>query len=408
MSTRLFLRLERDSTLPGSRCEWILRDRQGTVMRRGRDVPSEVPRATSIIGVIDQSLVATRSVRLPPGRRARAPAALANAMEPYLLSDPTANRVMLLGTAADGDTVLAAVDRDWLDGCLRMLSQAERPLSSLLVESSLIERVPGVWTPVCRADGGFLCLDDARVIVLDATTGAEPPQGLRWELERLAPDAPKPRLRVHHEERFDAARWRDALGIEVEDGGRWNWADATHLDRRAPARRGADLLPQLQNGADKSAFGLEPWRLPAAIAASVLVVHVGATAIAWWQARAERERLRADIARHFVSLVGPNEPVVDAVLQSRRALGRAQRAAGQYASDDFVALLGRLSAATAVAAPPELLRLQYQSGVLSAEWRSTTKSDALESVARSLRNEGLQAELAARGAIVRLKLGAAP
>lgn len=407
VSTRLFVRLHRDAHVPGARLPWVLRDNRGALLRRGEDKLSTLPAAGQLVGVLAQDQVAIRPVSLPPGRRARAPIALANAMEPFLLSEPAANHVLVLGEHGSY-TLLAAIARDWLAATLSALGQVKRPPARLIVESALLERAPGRWTAVCRADGGFLVTDDGQTIALDAAHDGGVPEGLRWARNAAESAAPA-LLRVYHDAAtpIDRRAWQSALGMAVEDAGAWDWARATGAEAGFRPEAATDVLAELDRGHSATRPRLRRWRVPLVLAAAVLGVHVGASVIHWAMGSAERAALRAEMNAVFRKSVSASEPLVDPVLQTRRALGAAQRAAGQYAPDDFMTLLGRVAAESAGTPPLALRAIHYAGGTLSLEWHDLPAA-SVERMAEQLRARGLRVELSGAAPQMRMSVRVEP
>jgi len=410
MSTRLYVRLTRDANVPGTRSAWVLRDGRGALLRRGEDTFAALPAADQIVGVLAQELVQIRAVALPPGRRARTPAALANAMEPYLLTEPQANYVVLLEESSAGGAVLAAVARSWLDTVLGELARAHRRPSRLIVESALLGRSRDSWIAVCRADGGFLATPDGVAIALDRAPDDGVPEGLVWQARAAVAAGSAPRvLRVHPDAtvRFDAHSWQDALGVAVERASPWDWTLATGADSGFKLDAATDFLAALGRERSAGAPRMRAWRLPLTLAALALVLHIGATVTLWGMRSAERAKLRTEIESVFRKSVSASEPLVDAVLQTRRALAAAQRASGLYAPDDFASLLGRVAAESSGIASNALASLQYSGGVLTAEWRGVSAA-AIERIVEQLRARGLRVEIATAAPLVRLTVRAEP
>jgi len=410
MSTRLYVRFTRDANVPGARSAWVLRDSRGTLLRRGEDTFAALPSADQIIGVLAQDLVLIRAVPLPPGRRARTPAALANAMEPYLLTDPAANYVLLLEERAAGSALIAAIARKWLDAVLGECARARRSPARLIVESSLLERSRDRWIAVCRPDGGFLATPDGLAVALDRAPDDGIPEGLVWQARAATAGAAQSQaLRVHADPslRVDTDRWQAALGMTVERAGPWDWTQAVGPETGFRLEAVPDFLSALGSNRSTTEARMRHWRLPLALAALALILHIGASAIHWGMRAAERAALRAEIDAVFRKSVSASEPLVDAVLQTRRALAAAQRASGQYAPDDFVPLLGRLAAESANIAPHAMVTLQYGAGALTAEWRGVPAAN-VERMAEQLRARGMRVEITTAAPLTRVTLRASP
>jgi type II secretion system protein L len=404
MSTRVYVRLDRDAAVPGKRCEWVLRDRRGAELKRGVGLLESLPRADAVIGVLAHDLVLIRAIELPPGRRARTPAALANAMEPYLLSDPATNHVVGLASLPNGKTLIAALARTWLNACLTAFANAHRPLVAMTIESSLIAVEPGSAVAVCHADGGFVVSANTEPMALDAAAEGDVPAGLASYLRD-----PSLRgigsLRVYHpSSRLSADTWERALGVSVTTLGAWDWRRATDPANGFNPKTVPDVLAALARESTDDVPVLRRFQVPVALAASIVVLHFSLTAVHWYMQRAERDRLRAEIETHFRQSVSSTEPLVDPLLQTERALVAAQRQAGLYAAQDFIALLSRLAAESA--GLPPVRTLNYSESVLTCEWRAPDAA-AVERVASQLRAKGFTAEITSGPAGARLALKAA-
>lgn len=400
MSSTLYIRLHREANVPGEACSWILRSRSGEAMRRGADRLERMPKASTVVGILSQDMVLTRTLRLPPGRRARTPAALANAIEPFLLSDPAANYVVALGDEDDGTTVVAAVTRSWLDSCVSAMRASMHAPTKILVESDLVPRTERGWTAICRADGGLLRTGTRHAETLDACAPGSIPEVLRLQLKGTAESARPHTLAVYADETLEADRdrWAADLGIDVVLRGPWDWALGTAPETGFRLSTCTDLMPHLAAGADSGRLTMRRWRLPLYLAIGSLVLQVGAS-VAWWMQRnAERSALEARIASAAMRALGPKEPIVDASVQTARALDQARRAAGEYATGDFVRLLAQATSLAQGTAMPQgtLKRLQYAPNTLTLEWENAPPA-TIERLASELKLQGLRTEVAQHG-----------
>ena len=401
MSARLFVRLERDAAVTGVSSPWILRDAHGNELDRGSAMPSTLPKASEIIGLIAHDGIVIRTVQLPPGRRARTPVALAAAMEPYLLSDARTNYILLLAEARDGNSVLAALARGWIDACLAAFAAAGRPIDRLVSETSLPARSRDVGVAVCLPQGGFLRLADEVAIGLDGTLNGNIPLSLSAQFECDAGRRPE-RLRVYQDTPLATEHWQQVLGLPIEAAGRWDWAAATNT---TPLHALPDLLGAIRRqGTDKKAT-VRRFRIPAALAAGILLAHMAATVVHWALGARERALLNAQVRAAFRNSVSPSEPLVDAVLQTRRALGVAQRNSGQYAKSDLTYLLGRFAAELSAAPAGRVHSITFSTGALELELDAVPPA-RLERLLEQLRSHGIKAESRASGARLQLKLQA--
>lgn len=410
MAERLYIRLDRAAPSPGQACEWVLRSARGTMLGSGCDRLDRLPRSSALIAVAAQELALTQVVRLPPGRRARTRVALASALEPHLLSEPEANHIFELGDTADGRTVLGAMRRDWLSDCLQALARNGRKPSRMILEAALAPARPERWSVVRRPDGGFVATGDARIVALDAATGEAVPAGLRWLVrEARASSTPVVTIQVYSAGTtpIDCRLWTHALELPVEDAGTWDWRQRTDPATGFDPMHAIDVLSGFESGAGEHRTARTPLRAGASLAALLLLAHVGATGIYWLRASAEHNRLQQDIWRQFQTRIAPSEPLVEPLLQARRALSRARHAAGQYGPDDLVPLLGELAAASPSVPGPRMHDLQFSSGTLSVRFNGAPEA-TIERMLVALRERGLQAEMSSDAEPLRLVLRAAP
>ena len=348
MAEQLFIRLTRDAHLPEHRFPWALCDAHGKLISSGADPQKALPAARHIAAVIGIDMLLIRAIKLPPGPRARTQAAMAHALEPYMLSEPASNHVTALGITSDGSTVLAAVNRQWLEFCRNTLAQGGKHITCAIAEPSLKSNEADTWVDL----------------------------------------------------------WQNNLGVQQQHADAWNWREyVAQLSRRTLAQ-----LPDLSRGLSWPANGSEgvnrSWRFALILLALITAVHAVGTLVQWGMLSSERNALRAKVHTVFRDSVSSLEPLVDPAIQSQRALSAARRAAGSYGDDDFITLLGRLATETTTA---QLKTLHYEQGTLTADYQGTTQA-ALEAIALNLRNNGLRADVttASSAGVLRLTLRTAP
>jgi type II secretion system protein L len=313
----------------------------------------------------------------------------------------------MLGAARDGTSVLAAIARAWLDPCLSALAHAGHAPALLMVETSLLKPEAGTWIVVCLPEGGFLRLDDEQTFAVDATTDGGIPEGVKWQMHAAEAKRPVSRLRVYHDGKLDPDAWQSTLGVPIEDAGRWDWAQATSAEAGFSPRSARNILAAVRREQFDARSALRVWRTPALGAALILGVHIGASVIHWANGARERSALQTEIRTLFRKAAPPSAPLVDALVQTRRALGSAQRISGQYARDDFVTLLGRVANESAGLPADAVRTIQYGSGTLSTELRGVPIV-RIERMAAQLRSHGLRVEISTAAALTRMTVGSAP
>jgi len=131
---------------------------------------------------------------------------------------------------------------------------------------------------------------------------------------------------------------------------------------------------------------MREWRLPAALAAAVVLVFVGSHAALWWkQSRAERA-LDAQIAEIFAQAL-PGQPVVDPRAQMQGALG-----AGGAAGGGLLPAMSVIAQAMAQAPEARLRSVSFRNNVI--ELNLTAPSiESLDGIKQGMNRDGVTAEI---------------
>jgi general secretion pathway protein L len=131
---------------------------------------------------------------------------------------------------------------------------------------------------------------------------------------------------------------------------------------------------------------MREWRLPAALAAAVVLVFVGSQAALWWQqSRAERA-LDAQIAEIFAQAL-PGQPVVDPRAQMQGALG-----AGGAAGGGLLPAMSVIAQAMAQAPAARLRSISFRNNVI--ELNLTAPSiESLDGIKQGMNRDGITAEI---------------
>ena len=131
---------------------------------------------------------------------------------------------------------------------------------------------------------------------------------------------------------------------------------------------------------------MREWRLPAALAAAVVLVFVGSHAALWWkQSRAERA-LDAQITEIFAQAL-PGQPVVDPRAQMQGALG-----AGGSAGGGLLPAMSVIAQAMAQAPAARLRSISFRNNVI--ELNLTAPSiESLDGIKQGMNRDGITAEI---------------
>lgn len=290
---------------------------------------------------------------------AKNPRLIAQAL-PYALEEQLAEEVEQLRIAhgprdAQGRVPARVVRRDRLDALLARLKALGIAPDAIYSELDALPRPDQGWsrlplpglTLARTADGQALALESE---MLEAVLG---------DAATHAIDAPE---------------------------GPWAW-----LHRHLDERQGIDLLGG-QNRANGLAEKLRPWRIPAAIAASALLLQAGLMVAETVHLNHERAALQADIERLAREAAPEVRRWVNPLAQLRQMATGPKAATAQ--GTGLLPLLAQTAPALAAQPAIKLGQLRYQGSTLDAQL-SASQGAAFDALLATLRKQsGVTAELA--------------
>jgi general secretion pathway protein L len=324
---------------PAERCAWMLFDARGELRREGEGTPDDMPRAKAVELVLPAERVLFARLNLPRVNAATIRELLPFAVEDRLLADPSHIHAVAGAKNARGETVVAVVDRNWLQARLDALAPAGHAATSAFCESALLAGGRGDWHVVWGRARGMLVDDEGVAASFDRAPGL--PLALRVALDEAAARGERPTsVRVHTaggEPLPDLARWSTETGVAFAPGTQW----AT-LAKGHPAASSIDLLQgEFARGRAGGGFRLPraaPWLVAAILALQLALAGVDALRLG-----AERDRLVRKQEAIFRAAFPEAKAVVDPELQMARNLEQEKRARGLAAGDDFLAQLTRVA-----------------------------------------------------------------
>jgi general secretion pathway protein L len=357
MKLRIFLpSIERPDA--STRYAWMLFDAGRAVLREGTTGLADIPRAGEIEAVVPATRVLFARLKLPRVNAATIRELLPFAVEDRLLGDPSQIHAVAGDKGAQGETVVAVIDRAWLAAMLEALARAGLRVSSAWPEGSILAGGRGDWNLVWGERRGMLVDDGGASATFDHDIAGSFPLALRLALDEAGARGEKPTLvRVHTEGGAplpDLARWSAESSIAFSPGSQWE-----ALSRGEPAENRIELLQG--ELAPRRVRGLRLPRAAIYLAAAIALAQLGFVALD--ATRLERERLRLDAQREtlFRGAFPEAKVVVDPDLQMSRNLAELKRSRGITAQDDF---LGRLSRA-AQESPQPAKSIEYANGKLT-------------------------------------------
>lgn len=338
MKLRIFLpSTERASA--DERAPWKLFDARGELRRTGEGPPGEMPRAREVELVLPAERVLFARLKLPKVNASTIRQLLPYAVEDRLLADPSHIHAVAGARNERGETIVAVVDREWLQARIDALAAEGHVATSAFCESALLAGGHGDWHVVWGKARGMLVDDEGVGASFDRGPGL--PLALRVALDEAAARGDKPTsVRVHGTEGEalpDLAAWSAETGVAFAPGTQWDTLAAGQ-----PAERSIDLLQGEMRRRPRS----DALRIPRAalwLGGAILALQVGLAVADSLRMQAERDRLVRRQEQVFRAAFPEAKAVVDPELQMARQLEELKRTRGVAAGDDFLAQLTRVA-----------------------------------------------------------------
>ena len=317
---------------------WRLFDARHQPLRQGESRVGEMPKASQVEAIVPAERVLFARLKLPRVNAATIRELLPFAVEDRLLADPAHIHAVAGRTTANGETVVAVVDRDWLANIVDTLRRAGLKPVHAFSESALLPE-GREWHVVWGPERGLL-VDDRGVSVAFDRTAGELPLAIRLAMDEAAARSERPARIALHRERGaappDLSRWTTEAGAAFIEGPAWESLHGADAGRHA-----IDLL---QDEFAPSASRLSRASVPrAAVVLAIVIAALQLTFVGVDAWRLERERQALDARREaiFREAFPEARTVVDPDLQMSRNLADLRRTRGLAAEDDFLVQLTR-------------------------------------------------------------------
>ena len=385
--------------------EWALFDATNRVVRTGHGPKASWPAAEALEAVVAAAHGRLATLALPPLPAARVAAASRYALEDQLAGASEDSHIAPGPQGADGTVRVAIVDEAWMRSFAAASAKIGIRWRKVMLESDLARPPTGGWCWCADAldRPGFLRTAEGATISVGAVIAGAPPDELVLAL--AGSRAPRPRV-----VRVDVAgatpslmsRAREAAGVEFAAGTPWRWhaasasAFAAAIDLQSGAFGPTQAAPRVD---------FVRWlRVPLAIVACALGIHVVATLGHWLWLQWQSAQLRDELVT-LARTVAPDAP---ADLAPATAIARRDTAlrhqAGLAAADDFLPLLAR-AAPVLSSLPTGVLRsLRYADGHVVLELQKLVAAQLSRSQ-QDLQRLGLVAIAAPTASGARLRVG---
>ena len=337
---------------------WKLFDARHELLRENTTPLAEIPRANEVEAVLPAERVLFARLKLPKVNSATIRELLPYAVEDRLLADPAHIHAVAGAKNARGESIVAVVDRDWLQAMVDALARAGLKPGRAFSESALLAGGRGDWHVVWGEAGRGMLVDDEGVAAT-FDRGAGLPLAVRLAIDEAGARGDRPAsVRVHtagREPLPDLAAWSTEASVPFAPGTRW--------ETLASGQPAAGSINLLQGEFSPRAASDAP-RIPRAalwLAGIIAVLQLAFTAWDAWRLERERSALQAQREAIFRGAFPEARVVVDPDLQMARNLAELQRARGLAGGDDFLARMTEAARASGGA----LRSVEYADGKLA-------------------------------------------
>jgi general secretion pathway protein L len=380
--------------------EWLTLDENGaptpTRQRGSLTLAAAVWRTGKVVVLAPSTQILLAEPELPPGSGTKLARAVPFALEEQLTEDVDLLSFAIGRRRGNGGTPVAVVSRSVLQGWLAELTAAGLDPQAIYPDISLMPENPGqtvLWLEkerlAVRRPGALpfaVELSPVREALVVAGVIADP-------LESTAEPKPKESA-ILYVTREDWARVQGEFEDLLEDFAALKvqlLADGP-LPWLARGTGNPDAVNLLQGEFSRTAdYGARwhQWRMAAALAAALLVVHVAAQALQIRQAKRESAALDGEISQIFSSAM-PGDALTDPRRQMQSKLERIRKsgAGPQY----FLRTLQTLSGALAVTPKTTISALSYRDDSLDMTVSAPSLA-ALSQLTQFVGKEGLAAEI---------------
>ena len=357
----------------------------------------DLARGGELVAVVPSAALSWHAVDLPKGLSTASPrlrSVLSGLLEDQVLDDVDALHLALalqLGSAPNGQTWVAACNREWLQGHLQALEAAQRPVARVVPEfapdlnelqlHAVGDAESAWWVMTGKPVNGLLRLpfSSQAMSLLPALNESNDMSAADDQLLPLVFAEPALAARAEQFAQRKVSlmtrpqRWLDAA--------RSTW-DLAQFDLARTARSRA--LKKV-SGAFGSLLSAPQWRPARWGAAAMVVVNVVGLNVWAWRQSADLAATRAAIESTFTQTFPGVKVVVDAPLQMQREVTALRQASGAVSSGDLEAMLAALGAS----AQPgmRIASIDFSAGELRVKGLAISPQDA----------GSLPAELKARG-----------
>ena len=350
---------------------------------------------------------------VPIANVSKAQKAVPYVLEEQLAQDVEASHFAFGSRLKNNHIPVAVIARDSMDWILAQCRRVKLNPQEIIPESLALPFHEGHATIMTNSghaavrlsqSKGFACDVDMLPLLLanvaEEPAAADEPAEPVDESAETAADSPQPagadgRI-IHHALHFVCGRDEAVLDtLEPAIEMRTEVDLFAHGLAQYRSRKNTSLINLLQSGYDKKenvGKAWKPWRVPAALAATLLALWGGSTYMHYHELGLEQQRLRGEIVGTLKSTFPDvKRPENDPVRQMRSRIRQGSDSGIDHGG--FVAMMSAIGAALSAADKPTVKSLNYRSGKLDIEFEASSLPDVDKIKSRLEKEEKLSANV---------------
>lgn len=365
---------------------WAVCDEKSTVVRshdHGSFADaSKAAERRKVVMVIAGTEVLLEEAAVPATNLAKALKAVPYALEEQLAQDVEASHFAFGQKLANGNIPVAVIGQDGLDWIMERCEQAKLVPVEIIPEMYALPFEEGRVTVMTNSghaavrqsfSKGFSCDTDLLPLLLENSIVIDP--------ESDPDSGPNPDEHIWQALHFSCGQ--DRFDLRTSEGPIEMRTEvelfAKGLLQARARQKGQAIINLLQGQYSKTeAIGKawKPWRLPAALAATLLALWGGSSFLQYQALGTEQQRLQAEMAS-VLKRTFPNvrNPESDPVRQMKSRVKLALAGGGGIDDDSFIAMMSAVGAALGVAQEPTVKTMNYRSGRLDIELETASLQD---------------------------------
>ena len=363
---------------------WAVCDDKSTVVR-AHDHGSFADAAKAaerrkVVMVIAGTEVLLEEAVVPATNLSKALKAVPYALEEQLAQDVEASHFAFGQKLVNGNIPVAVIGQDGLDWIMEQCQQAKLTPAEIIPETFALPYEEGRLTVMTNSghaavrqsmSRGFSCDTDLLPLLLGNAT-ANDPDG---ETEH---DPDEQVWRALHfscgQDRYNLKTSEGPIEMRTEVE-----LFAKGLLQGKARQKGQSIINLLQGQYSKTeAIGKawKPWRLPVALAATLLALWGGASFLQYQSLGVEQQRLQREMAT-VLQRTFPNvrNPQSDPLRQMKSQVKLALAGGGGIDDDSFIAMMSAVGTALGEAQDPSVKSMNYRSGRLDIELETASLQD---------------------------------